>query len=54
MSGGPEGWYTALSELTLGREKVGDLRESGAYPVQLLSPGYFTPRSGSNPQAPPA
>lgn len=27
MSGGPEGWYTALSELTLGKEKVGDLRE---------------------------
>lgn len=27
MSGGQEGWYTALLELTLGREKVGDLRE---------------------------
>lgn len=73
ISGGPEGWYlaqiTALSELTLGSEKVGDLRErlvltpscthlSPGTPVpgceQLLRPTDFTPLAGRNPQAPPA
>lgn len=72
-SGGPEGRYlaqiTALSELTLGSEKVGDLRErvvlipscthmSAGTPVpgckRLLSPRDFTPLAGRNPQAPHA